>query len=421
MLNNHTDNEISMFLTHCCPEETMTSAGHHTIRVLPAMGRRDPAEPHRTATPLELLFDLVFVVAVSKASAELFSLETGGAFGVGLAGYLMAFFAIWWAWMNSTWFATSYDTDDWLYRLLTVMQMGGALTLAAGIPGLSNPEHPNFTLVVIGYVIMRLAMITQWLRAAISDPQGRTTALSYAAGIAIAQLYWVLFAMFAPAPATGWLFLLGVVLELLVPFVAERQQTTEWHRHHITERYGLFTIIVLGESVLASTNAVIEAGREAAEQPELLDNLILVAVTGLVIVVALWWIYFALPQHELITNLRTGITWGYGHFLIFAAAAAVSAGIEVALALETHATGLTAAAAAAALCVPVAIYIFMVWLLIIRPQCTTRTNLVMPATAALIALSVFAPYSLQITAALLVLLVVLLTQCTTAQRKPPLS
>ncbi|MCW1249328.1 low temperature requirement protein A, partial [Acaricomes phytoseiuli] len=364
----------------------MSSAGQNTLGVLPRMIRRDPREPHRTASPLELFFDLVFVVAVSKASAGLFSLESSGNFGIGLAGYFMAFFAIWWAWMNFTWFATSYDTDDWFYRLLTVVQMGGALTLAAGIPRLSDPEQPDFTLVITGYVIMRVAMITQWLRAAISDPQSRTTALYYAVGIAIAQVYWVLFALFAPASMMAGLFLVGVALELMVPLLAERNQPTAWHRHHITERYGLFTIIVLGESVLASTNAVIEAAKEAAEQPELMDNLILVAVTGLVIVAAMWWIYFALPQHELITNLRTGMAWGYGHFFIFAAAAAVSAGIEVALAVETHASGLEAARAAAALCVPVALYVFMVWVLIIRPQTSGAVNIVMPAIAVLIVL-----------------------------------
>lgn len=293
------------------PAASQNLTGNLT-RVLPPMMRRNPDEAHRAATPLELFFDLVFVVAVAAAGKTLFSFEGEGNFGVGLLGFAMAFFAIWWAWMNFTWFANSYGTDDWYYRVLSVVQMAGALIFAAGVPGIANPDNPDFTLGVFGYVLMRIAMIAQWLRAAYSDPEGRKTALAYAIGIALVQVFWVCFLLFVPNEVKLGLFGLGIILELSVPVIAERFKTTPWHRHHITERYGLFTIIVLGESVLASTNAVVEAAAEAKEAPELLDNLLLVAGAGFVIVVCLWWIYFALPQHELITNLRTGLFWATG-------------------------------------------------------------------------------------------------------------
>lgn len=397
------------------PNATHSLSGNLS-RVLPRMMRRDPHESHRTATPLELFFDLVFVVAVSFAGKQLFDFENEGSIGVGLIGFAMAFFAIWWAWMNFTWFANSYGTDDWYYRVLTVVQMAGALVFAAGIPGIANAEHPDFTLGVAGYILMRVAMIAQWLRAAYSDPEGRKTAIAYAVGIAVVQVFWVCYLLFIPDEIKLGMFWLGMAGEISVPMIAERFKTTPWHRHHISERYGLFTIIVLGESVLASTNAVVEAVKEAKDKPELLDNLLLVAGTGFVIVACLWWIYFALPQHELITSLRTGLFWGYGHYFVFGAAAAVSAGIEVALAFQTHHTGLESAAAAATLCVPVAIFVFFVWLLIVRPQCTALTNVAMPAAAVVIVVSVFAPYSLQITAAVLVVLVALLTVHTAPRR-----
>src|SRR3546814_594003 len=97
------------------------------------MMARDAAEPHRAASPLELLFDLVFVVAVSQASSNLHHLVSDGRIGPGIVAYLMVFFAVWWAWMNFTWFASAFDTDDWLYRVLTILQMGGVLVLAAGV------------------------------------------------------------------------------------------------------------------------------------------------------------------------------------------------------------------------------------------------------------------------------------------------
>ncbi|MCI1748433.1 MAG: low temperature requirement protein A [Acidipropionibacterium sp.] len=112
------------------------------------MRPRDPSEQHRAASPLELFFDLVFVVAVSFSSQTLHHMEADGHLGAGILGYLMVFFAIWWAWMNFTWFATAFDTDDWLYRVMTIIQMAGVLILAAGtVPAM---EHHDFTVVTIG-------------------------------------------------------------------------------------------------------------------------------------------------------------------------------------------------------------------------------------------------------------------------------
>lgn len=378
----------------------------------PTMVRRDPRQAHRVSTPLELFFDLVFVVAVGAAGRSLLNFEVEGHFNVAVLGYVMSFFAIWWAWMNFTWFANSYGTDDWYYRILTLVQMGGALVFAAGVPGIANPEHQDFTLAIAGYLIMRVAIIAQWLRAAVGDPEGRKTALAYAIGIGIVQVYWVFLPFLGTAEIKPWMFLLGALAEISVPLLAERFKLTPWHRHHITERYGLFTIIVLGESILAATTAVIEASHDSDQLAELM----LIAGTGFVIVACLWWIYFSLPQHELLTSLRTSLAWGYGHFFLFAAAAAVSAGIEVALAVETHHASLESAAAAATLCVPVAVFVFFVWLLIIRPQCTPLSNVLMPLAAVLIVLSAFAPYSLQLTALILVALVILLTVYTAPRR-----
>src|SRR6187431_651600 len=127
------------------------------------MRPRDPSEPGRSASPLELFFDLVFVVAVSIAASNLHHALSAEHFWDGVTSYLLVFFAIWWAWMNFTWFATSFATDDWLYRLLTVVQMAGVLVLAAGIQPAF--DDANFAVLVYGYVVMRVAMVLQWLRA----------------------------------------------------------------------------------------------------------------------------------------------------------------------------------------------------------------------------------------------------------------
>ena len=107
------------------------------------MTGRPVDEEHRVATPLELLFDLSFVVAVVAAAAELHHALADGHVGDGARRpTCMVFFAIWWAWMNFTWFASAYDTDDVPYRLLTLVQMAGVLVLAAGVPRAF--EHGDF-------------------------------------------------------------------------------------------------------------------------------------------------------------------------------------------------------------------------------------------------------------------------------------
>ncbi|MGS2644546.1 low temperature requirement protein A [Streptosporangium sp. LJ11] len=104
------------------------------------MAARDPHEPGRSASMLELFFDLVFVVAVSIAAVQLHHALTEGHVLDGLVTYGLVFFGIWWAWMNFTWFATSFDTDDWLYRVPTIVPMVGVLVLAAD--ALSDERSP---------------------------------------------------------------------------------------------------------------------------------------------------------------------------------------------------------------------------------------------------------------------------------------
>src|SRR3954454_7788643 len=139
------------------------------------MAARDPDEGHRASTPLELFFDLTFVVAVAQAANSLHHGLASGHAGDVLLGFPMVFFAIWWAWMNFTWFASAYDTDDVPYRLATLVQIAGALILAAGVP--DAMIDGDLTVITLGYVVMRLAMVTQWLRAAGSDPPHRRSSL----------------------------------------------------------------------------------------------------------------------------------------------------------------------------------------------------------------------------------------------------
>jgi low temperature requirement protein LtrA len=325
------------------------------------MRAREREEAHRAATPLELLFDLCFVVAVAFAAERLHHAVAEDHIGHGVAAFAMVFFAIWWAWMNFTWFASAYDTDDVPYRLATAVQIGGVLVVAAGVPRLF--DRADLTVVTLGYAVMRLALAAQWVRAGRADEPGRSTAFRYAAGITACMVGWAaLLALPAGVRPIG--FVVMVVAELAVPVWAERFHTTSWHSRHIAERYGLFTIIVLGETILAATIAT-QRGVDAGERT---GTLVALAISGLTIVFAMWWVYFDQPAHRLLTSNRVAFVWGYGHYLIFASAAAVGAGLAVVI---DHATGhasISRTVAAFAVAVPVVVFLLSVWALHVRPH-----------------------------------------------------
>ncbi|ADD45317.1 low temperature requirement protein A [Stackebrandtia nassauensis] len=378
----------------------MTALGHSGQLWRRVMRPRDPDEPHRAATVLELFFDLVFVVAVAQAAVGLEHAFVEHHIGSGVVYYAMAFFAIWWAWMNFTWFASAYDVDDVPYRLLTLLQMSGALVMAAGV-GDTISVH-NYTVMVAGYVLMRVAMIGQWLRAAACDPARRVTALRYAGGIAVVQCFWVGW-LWVPAKFQIPAFVVFALLELAVPPFAERVNVTPWHPHHIAERYGLFTIIVLGECILAATTSVQSARAAGAGGVELY----LLAGAGLVIVFAMWWVYFDQPGHVmLLTSLAKALKWGYGHLLIFASVAAVGAGLQVAVAVHRGDAELGATTVGYAVAVPVAVYLLGVGVLQIFPRaCWQMTVAVLVAVIAVLVAPSLLKSSIVVIAACLVVLV----------------
>ncbi len=360
------------------------------------MTSRNSSEGHRVATPLELLFDLCFVVAVAQAAAGLHHAISENHIGHGVLSFGMVFFAIWWGWLNFSWFASSFDTDDVPYRLVTLVQIAGGLTVAAGV---ESAFEGDFRITVAGYVLMRLAMVVQWLRAARTDPGCRPAALRYVAGISIVQILWIVRLGLPESMGVPSFFVL-LLAELAIPVIAERRGPTSWHPHHIAERYGLFTIIVLGESVLSASTAV----REGLDTGEHIGSLIALAAAGLVLLFSLWWLYFDQPGHARLAkakNLLTVTSWGYGHYLIFASAAAVGAGLEVAVDYDTHTAHVGSIPAAMATTVPVAIYLLSVWSMHIGPTNECRPIAIgYPVIAVLVLAASFTPAPIHIAALL---------------------
>jgi len=215
-------------------------ASVRTHRLQRMLGR-DPRENHRTVTPLELLFDLTFVVAFSFAGNEVAHGFAEGHWSVGIEGFLFATFGIIWAWINFSWFASAFETDDWGFRLVTLVQMLGVVIFALGIPpafaSLEAHQPLGNRVIVLGYVVMRVAMVVHWVRTSRQCP-----------------------------PATAVLPDLRRMdrdragrLDRLDRSLAADPGCAG----HITERYRLLAIIALGEGIVGAT-ASLSAAVEAA-------------------------------------------------------------------------------------------------------------------------------------------------------------
>jgi low temperature requirement protein LtrA len=271
-----------------------------------------------------------------------------------------------WAWINFSWFASAYDTDDWMFRLLTMLQMVGVLILSLGLPpmfaSLNEGRPLDNAVMVLGYVVMRVAMIAQWLRAARQDPPRRRACLTYAAAVGVAQIGWLVL-LFVEAPTS--LALVGAAFLILVetagPVIAERGgHGTPWHPHHIAERYGLLAIIALGETILgtvAALSAVVQGQGWSVDAA-------LVGLAGTGLTLGMWWMYFITPSAELLhRHPERSFGWGYGHIVLFGSIAGTGAGLHVAAYYIEHTAHIGATATVLTTAIPVAIFIAMVFLL----------------------------------------------------------
>ena len=336
---------------------------------------RPTQEVHRAATPLELLFDLVSVIAIAAAAAGLHHSVVENHIGSGLIAFIMAFFSIWWAWMNFTWFASAYDNDDTIYRVAVFIMLTGSLVLAAGISDIFTIR--DFTLGIAGYVIMRLAHVGLLLRASIHNPQSRTSSRFFALGIVLCQAGWIIgFDLVSPA-YVPIVFALMVAIEFSIPAVISKYGTIPWHVGHIAERYGLLTIIVLGESLLS----LIPAIQKISKFPDNTLELTIHTVSGLIAMFAAWWLYFGEKEFRALEKKSSTFLWGYGHVIIFASIAAFGAGLAIKLDYLDHHAKIGELIANASVTLPAAGYIFGIWFVHERYNLSGIDLLIFPTIA----------------------------------------
>jgi low temperature requirement protein LtrA len=341
--------------------DTTADRAHHRRR----LAGRDPREEHRAATPLELLFDLTFVVAFGIGADELAHYLAQGEVWSGVAAFAFATFAVAWAWINYSWFASAYDTDDWVFRFATMVQMVGVIVLALGLhqafASIVRGDTLDNGVMVAGYVVMRVPMVFLWAQVARDDPARRGAASIYIWTISVAQVVWVVLAIVdLPIGTTFAIALVPLAIEMSGPRIAERRRGgTPWHARHIAERYGLLVIITLGEGILgtvASINAVVHGSSGWTVTAAV------VAIAGIGLIFATWWTYFVIPWADVLeVHRERSFIWGYGHIVLFGSLAAIGAGLHVAAYYLEHKTTLTLTGTVLSTVIPVAIYIAVLY------------------------------------------------------------
>jgi low temperature requirement protein LtrA len=337
-------------------------------RLVPMTGR-DPEEQGRTASPLELLFDLTFVVAVGTASSQFAEMLAEGHAAQAVTAFVLAMFAISVAWISFSWFASAFATDDWLYRALTMVQMIGVVVFSLGLPAMLHSVeeggHLELRAMVIGYIVMRIAMVLQWWRAARQAPSFHDVGMANIRWTLIAQAGWIVVA-FTPLPIVVVFVAFAVLgtLELVLPVLTQGSAGgTPWHPHHVAERYGLFAIIVLGEGVVgtvASSGDLLGGG----DGTHWTWNAVAVVVAGVGLTFGMWWMYFLTPFGDILVHRRRrGYLFGYGHIPLFIGVAGAGAGLHVAGLYMEHHAEISGIAVVLALAVPVGLYVLIVYLL----------------------------------------------------------
>jgi low temperature requirement protein LtrA len=274
----------------------------------------------RRASWLELFFDLIFVAAVSQVGIPL-----GQDYTVhGLIRYSLMFLLIWWAWFGHTMYATRFDADDAVHRLLTLVQVFAAAAMAANAKqDLASRDSAGFG---AAYAVQRIVLVIQYLRAR-REARTRGLASIHAAGFGAAALLWIVAAL-VPPPARFALWLVAVLIDLATPSLAAKYtHAAPPHPEHLPERFGLFTIILLGEFV-----AAVMRGMESQEAWP--ASAAISAFSGLALVFGLWWWYFDVAQGAAERHVKSRRDarlleiWSYAHFPLYLGIAVLGIGIE---------------------------------------------------------------------------------------------
>lgn len=285
----------------------------------PRLRSGSEAESERHATWLELFYDLVFVAAVAQLARGL----SDDYSWLGMLRFSALFVPVWWAWVGHTYYLTRFDTEDVGHRLLTMAQMAAAASLAVHVPAALGATSAGFAL---SYAAVRFILVAEYLRAGGHIPAVRPLTGRYAAGFGAAASLWAL-SVLAPVPWRFGLWGVALAVDFLTPLTAGQLHVRfPPHLMHLPERFGLFTIIVLGEAVLSVVMGIGTGGLTFGSG--------VAGIMGLLVAFALWWGYFEGARGAAVLILSPGRNvwryqqWLYSHLPLLMGITATAVGIK---------------------------------------------------------------------------------------------
>jgi low temperature requirement protein LtrA len=282
----------------------------------------------RKVTWLELFFDLVFVAAVSQVAEPLREHYTVAE----LTRFAPLFLLIWWAWTGRAVFSTRFDTDDWIQRTLTFLEMFAVAVMAANArDSLASRSSAGFA---AAYAGVRMVLLVHYLRAhGVHEARGLTR--SYLVGHGLAAVLWLASALM-PVDTRLATWVVACIIDLGTPWAAvDHSVRVPPHPAHLPERFGLFTLILLGESVVAVMKGI--ESQETWSVPAASS-----ALLGLASLFGIWWWYFdrtrATAEHHVRTR-RDAVRlhlWSYAHFPLYLGIVILGVGIRRFVGVATH-------------------------------------------------------------------------------------
>jgi low temperature requirement protein LtrA len=274
-------------------------------------------DEERRASWLELFVDLMFVAIISACARGL-ALDITP---TGVGRFVVEFLPAWWVWLGLTVYNDRLDTDDVSHRLsffLIMLALGGMAVSARQFFG------TGFTVYALSYVAARVVIIGLWLRGGRHNPRLRPLTTRYAIGFSLAAALW-LAALALPWPARLAVVLAAIAIDFGTPATTIRIQSVlpQLSRSHLPERFGLFILIVLGESVISVEQAV---GTDYVR-----GSLAHISAgpAALALAFALWWLYFDhVAENPPLPSSLVTLLWSYPHLALALALATLGAGIQ---------------------------------------------------------------------------------------------
>jgi low temperature requirement protein LtrA len=288
----------------------------------PQLRTLDADQGERHATWLELFFDLVFVISIAEVVHTLEDHRSPADF-LGTAGL---FVAVWWGWVGYTVYADRFDTDDVAHRLLV---LAGMLAVIAMALSAHDALHGGSARFALSFVAVRGIVLVLNARARRHAAPARPLLNLYLAAFSTGAALWLV-SVLVPEPARYVLWGVALVIELSAPWVGRAQiARAPLHASHLVERFGLFTLIVLGESVISVAQGVSAA--RGGSGVDWTAATMAAAVGGFLVVAGLWWLYFDRLDEGAVRSVLRGLVWNYAHLPLLAGLVSVALGTEYAV------------------------------------------------------------------------------------------